>query len=237
MSRRDTIIVAVLVNAALLMVLFATAVRSDDPAQLVENKKVKPPKATELAKKVPAPIEKPKVEKSKVDDFLNEYVSTTPSQTDNVTEENLFSYEESALAYTAPIKTPSPVVEEPKITKAPSKSDEFVSVTVKKGDFLDKIARANNTTVAAIMEANHLASSQLKIGQVLKVPLNDKPKSTTAPSSTLASDAEYYTVKEGDNPWMIATRNKIGLDELLRLNGLDEQRAKRLRPGDKLKIR
>lgn len=116
-----------------------------------------------------------------------------------------------------------------------------MNITVKKGDFLEKIAKANNTTIASIMQANHMSSTQLKIGQVLKVPLLDGNKGDKRASLTelTASQEEgvYYIVKEGDNPWMIASRNKINLEELLRLNGLDEQKAKRLRPGDKLKIR
>jgi LysM repeat protein len=129
-------------------------------------------------------------------------------------------------------------MEESKVTK-PKTEEQFVHVTVKKGDFLEKIAKTNNTTIAAIVKANNLSSTQLKIGQVLKVPLSEreKPHQKPFPSPSTSREGEYYTVKEGDNPWLIASRNKIQLEELLRLNGLDEQKAKRLRPGDKLKIR
>lgn len=229
MSRRDTIIVAVLVNAGLLMILFATAVRSD--------KKTEPaaPKHMELAH-----TSTPVVKSDQVDDFFDQYISPVPVLND-LEGEPIALMEEIPLSL--PVSAPEPVIEK-KIVEAtpaplhtPAKvTPAFVDVTVKKGDYLEKIANANNTTIAAIVQANNLSSTQLKIGQVLKVPLSSgavKKKVTTP----LSSDAEFYVVKEGDSPWLIASRNKIRLDDLLRLNDLDEQKARRLRPGDRLKIR
>ena len=207
MNRRDTIIVAVLVNAALLMILFATAIRSDQAepeqsgaAQLVQ---------------APPPV---KVE----EDLLNQYVSAVPT---------LAEKEEEIVL---------PVVEEVEIVQAepppkPVETPAFVSVTVKNGDFLEKIANANHTTVSAIMNTNNLTSTQLKIGQVLKVPLSKENAVKKAP--TQLSEGEFYVVQQGDSPWLIASRNNLRLDELLRLNDLDEQKARRLRPGDRLRIR
>ena len=216
MSRRDTMIVAVLVNAALLMILFATAVRSDklEPA---------PEKQIELAK---APAE-PMISE---EELFDQYLASVPTLAEEG-EEILAFTEEIELAFTPP---PEPVIEEKKeVVQAPKTTEKSVNVTVKKGDFLEKIANANNTSVAAIMKANNMSSTQLKIGQVLKVPLSEaKPKVTPPPVHE-----EYYVVKDGDNPWLIASRNNIRLDQLLKLNGLDEQKARRLRPGDRLRIR
>jgi LysM repeat protein len=47
----------------------------------------------------------------------------------------------------------------------------------------------------------------------------------------------FYTVKEGDNPWTIAKKNNIPLATLLKINQLNEEKARRLKPGDRLKIR
>jgi peptidoglycan DL-endopeptidase LytF len=105
-------------------------------------------------------------------------------------------------------------------------------VTVKKGDFLEKIAKAHNTTVASIMKASKMSSTNLRVGQVLQVPVNEK-SAASAPKS----ENDYYVVKEGDNPWLIASKNRIRLEDLLKLNGLDEAKARKLRPGDRLKIR
>ncbi|MBI3900905.1 MAG: LysM peptidoglycan-binding domain-containing protein [Chlamydiia bacterium] len=225
MSRRDTIIIAVLVNAGLLMVLFATAMHSD------ESKEESHSKGKERCLEVAAA---PDIETLNSEDLLNEYVSAVPTLAESNQEIALtFEDEEEPIAETAPIV----VVEEVKSVKTKSE-ERYANVTVKKGDFLEKIAKANNTTVAAIMKANKMSSTQLKIGQVLKVPLDHSKIPAKSPSPSRTSGAgEYYIVKDGDNAWLIASRNKINLEELLRLNGLDEQKAKRLRPGDKLKIR
>jgi peptidoglycan endopeptidase LytF len=238
MSRRDTIIIAVLVNAALLMILFATAIRSDHSKE--NSKKNSHIQLAETSATKP-------VESSASIDLLNEFVTTMPTLVESG--QNVLSFEETEIAMAAPEievtqapPTLSPVrVEETKPIK-PKTEEHFASVTVKKGDFLEKIAKANNTTVAAIMQANHLSSTQLKVGQVLKIPLGESKKNSSksvhsSSSSPSSSEGEYYVVKEGDSPWLIASRNKIKLEDLLRLNGLDEQKAKRLRPGDKLKIR
>lgn len=213
MSRRDTIIVAVLVNAALLMILFATAVRSD-------NSEPETQKQMQLAG---APVDDTATE----EDLFNQYVTSIPTLAESQ-EESISFAEEIELAF-----NPPEPIEAKKIVEKPKSDARFVDVTVKKGDFLEKIAHANNTTVSVIMQANNMASTQLKIGQVLKVPLTDaKPKKTTP-----LSEGEYYVVKDGDNPWLIASRNNIRLDDLLRLNDLDEQKARRLRPGDRLRVR
>jgi len=103
-------------------------------------------------------------------------------------------------------------------------------VTVKKGDSLDKIARAHGVSVDAILSANQLTNTVLQIGQVLKIPA----KGQVAQS---AGGEQFYTVKQGDNPWTIAVKNQLKVDELLKLNNLNDEKARRLRPGDKLRIR
>lgn len=213
MSRRDTIIIAVLVNAGLLMVLFATATRSGE-------KKEKPPRQIELAKELPT--KKKRVEKAPIleDDLLDEFLSPT---FDEHTEEIALA----ELEAPEPKPVPKPVV------AAPVVEENTVRVTVKSGDFLEKIARANNTTVAAIMKANNLSTTNLRVGQVLNVPVREQKIETQA----VSAEGEYYVVKEGDSPWLIASKNRIRLEDLLKMNGLDEQKARRLRPGDRLKIR
>ena len=98
-------------------------------------------------------------------------------------------------------------------------------IIVRAGDTLDKIARSYGLSVEEIMRTNHLIDSRLQIGQVLKLS-----------KSTKKGQEQYYTVKNGDNPWTIAMKNQMKVDELLRLNNLDEEKAKRLKPGDQLRI-
>lgn len=251
MSRRNTIIIAVLVNAGLLLVLFATAMRSKDK----EEAKV------ELAK---TPAQKESQAPVTTEELLNEYIAQTaiPQEdvivmegaADTVAIEVPQVPADSSVAPVAQEATPSlpaqtPVVQAPSAQPKPvvvqaqaqtqtqvasSAREQMLEVTVKKGEYLEKIAKANNTTVNAIMKANNLATTQLKIGQVLKIPSGVKEKSeTTAPKI----EGDYYIVKEGDSPWIIANKCNVKLDELLRLNNIDDQRAKKIRPGEKLRIR
>ena len=181
MNRRDTILIAVLINAGLLVILFATAMTAEpeiavaapEPAAVVEE-------APQLAVVTPPP----------------------------------------------PAPEPEPIVpaETPKAT--------FVDVTIKRGDNLEKIARANGTTVAALMKLNGLTDSRLQIGETLRVPLSDK-----APEPKKDEEPGYYVVESGDNPWLLASKLHIPLNDLLELNQLDEERARRLKPGDRIRIK
>jgi LysM repeat protein len=59
----------------------------------------------------------------------------------------------------------------PSISAGPSAQPSFrATYKVKKGDTLLGIATQFGTTTAAIRDLNGLASSSLKIGQVLKIP-------------------------------------------------------------------
>lgn len=222
MSRRDTIIIAILVNAGLLMILFATAMKS-------EPKKNVKKQAVELAQ-----VEK-KIDATSLDP-LNESINDVSTRLAlGEPEEIIFAepLSDEELVFSSAFEN-----SKVEILKEERKSPEIKthSLVVKKGDVLEKIAKDYGTSVTILMEINHLASSQLKIGQILKIPENEK---SPLPSTTkIYEDAEsYYIVKEGDNPWMIASKNKVKWEDILRLNNLDEQKARRLRPGDKLRLR
>ncbi len=58
--------------------------------------------------------------------------------------------------------------------------------TVKSGDTLTKIAKANGTTVKAIESENNLATTQIKVGQKLKIPAKAEA-ATPAPESAPVS--------------------------------------------------
>jgi peptidoglycan DL-endopeptidase LytF len=121
---------------------------------------------------------------------------------------------------------------------APAPTPAMIEVRVKKGDALEKIARAHHTTVVDIMKLNQLSSTRLSIGQVLKIqPGQSKVENPTAPASNPnEATSKYYTVRSGDNPWTIAVKNHMKLDDLLKLNGLNEEKARRLKPGDQIRI-
>lgn len=201
MKKKETLIVAVLVNAGLLMILFATATKSPKTAAM--KKEVVVEKAEKIEKKAVVPtLDTLVVQEIELEDLL--------FQDESFEEEVADQHEESD------------------------------AIVIKAGDSLEKIAKAHQTTPQAIIECNQLKSSQLTIGQVLKMPIGVEVKESREAKEVKEfknAQEEFYVVKEGDNPWLIASKNKVKLDELLRLNHLDDKSAKRLRPGDRLRIR
>lgn len=82
------------------------------------------------------------------------------------------------------------------------------SYIVKSGDSLYKIAQNNNTTVSELMNLNNLSSTELSIGQVLKLPTSSSGSYST------------YVVKSGDSLYKIAQNNNTTIDEIKKLNNL-----------------
>jgi len=81
--------------------------------------------------------------------------------------------------------------------------------TVKSGDSLWSIASRYGTTVSELMRINNLTSSNLQIGQVLRLREN-----------ITQNDTNTYTVKSGDSLWSIANRYGTTVDTLRTLNNL-----------------
>jgi peptidoglycan DL-endopeptidase LytF len=206
MTRRDTILVAALINAGLLVILFATAVTKESQLPQVA---VAPPQEM-----IPAPV----------------VVEQPPAKFGDEIDQVLHQFNSEPLA----LSFPAVPAEPPKVQPA---RQERVEVTVKRGDSLDKIARANGSTIAAIMQANGMSDSRLQIGKVLQVPVTKKQEQAPSAPPPLGESEGTYTIASGDNPWLVASKFQIPLDELLRLNDLDEDRARRLKPGDRIRIR
>lgn len=249
MNRRNTMIIAAAVNAVLLAVLFITARHSEpeieyspkiapikilEPVPIVEKASEKPEKKPEVIAKPAQIIRNPVVSKP----VVSKAELAAQFADKNITsgkEPPASSQEPSLASEVVEASAPEiPVVPAQSVDKVAEK-ETFSTVIVKKGDFLERIARANHTTVSALMQLNDLSSTQLQIGQVLRVPKTQKPEKDLQVKTPNPDD--FYVVKEGDSPWAIALSNGIRLDELLKLNGLDEQKARKLRPGDRLRIR
>ena len=133
-------------------------------------------------------------------------------------------------------KLPKIQAKEREVTLATKEQSRFKEIKVKKGDSLDKLAKIHGSSVAEIKRINKLNDSFLRIGQNLLLPIKDKANVKTVEKNNSA-DTQYYVVKRGDNPWTIAIKHDMKVSDLLRLNNLNKEKAKRLRPGDKLRIR
>lgn len=126
-----------------------------------------------------------------------------------------------------------------------------ITYVVKSGDVLGSIASKYHVSVNSLKSWNGLGSNMIRVGQKLKVYVPQSQKSKYESSSTtvstqktsssssstqkLDSNYEYYTVKAGDTPRIIAAKYPgVTADDIIRLNGINPSK---LQIGQKLKIR
>jgi peptidoglycan endopeptidase LytF len=242
MSRKDTVIIAALVNTGLLALLFMMATTADiegvSNLHNVDHTLVGSERTTQIQEKPASPLTQI-ASKDELDQVLKSYALSTQQ---NEPTEILIVENEPTLV---PPTTPNP----PNSPQEPKQSEErLTEVTVKRGDSLDKIARANGTSVKEIMRINQLKNERLDIGQILRVPYGKKKEvvktTTTKPISqetpavkSAEVGTEYYTLKTGDNPWKVAKQFHVRFDQLLKMNNLDEAKARNLKPGDVLRVK
>lgn len=225
MSRRDTILIAVFVNTGVLGLLFLMGVNKDEVLDM--------PEETQIAMVTDAP-------KMEIAEAAPIIVSRPYDEPPEIEEDSDFEFDTETLAQKN-IDDDSPTL-----------PNGFFEVKVKRGDFLERIARANGTTVEEIKKVNHLNSERLNVGQILRIPNKSgskpepiaqaapaapKPTPVSAPTPSKDADAVYYVVKSGDNPWKIAKQFNIRVDQLLKLNNLNEAKAKNLKVGDRLRVK
>ncbi|MCI0381807.1 MAG: LysM peptidoglycan-binding domain-containing protein [Chlamydiae bacterium] len=248
MSRKDTIIIAALINAAILIALFVSAMKTEkaENALALQLKElIKEPISMNKFSSPIAPTIK-SAEGDEVDMALKQYsneMSAKPSQSlFPESKDKVFSFEEKpaenkSIDFGQELKA---MTLSSKSNEGEKKASEWKEVQVKKGDALAKIAKVHRTTVEEIMKVNHLKSTNLKIGQILKIPGKEgsiRSESGQKNQQTIETESEYYVIKNGDNPWTIAVKNRMKVEELLKLNHLNEETARRLKPGDKIRIR
>ncbi|MCO6500068.1 MAG: LysM peptidoglycan-binding domain-containing protein [Vicingus serpentipes] len=152
--------------------------------------------------------------------------------------DNIYYYQDSVLLKPK-TKTPSVVI--------PKEGEPF-TYKVKSGDVLGLIAERFNVRVSQIQEWNNLNGTRINIGQELTIygkstpPTNkNKPEennplsSTTKQTQTVSNDDFYiYTVKSGDNLWLIAKDfPDTSAEDIMELNDIDEN----LQIGQVLKIK
>lgn len=235
MNRKDTIIVAALINAGLLIVLFVSALKNEEGEKISVQKESAPL----ISREVVATVETKKVIGDEVDLVLKQYSQKDPLESPIPVATT--SFVDDLQGMMQPIASAAPSVAVPVAVSSAVKEDSaWIEIKVKKGDVLEKLARQHHTSVSEIMKANQLSSTQLKIGQVLKVSASSS-KEAPAPKPQLAvldsTPSKFYTVKTGDSPWTIAVKNHMKVEDLLKLNNISEDKARRLKPGDQIRIR
>jgi len=238
MDKKNTVIVTVLVNAGLLLVLFVTAISKDSSQSRPTSPDVV---VTEPLKEMEAlqPIYSGEALQEKSQEHTKQFVAIEqePAKQPRIStaSEPVIVTKEEKIVHKLPQMQEEKAAEIAAVIQPPQKT-MTKEVIVKKGDNLEKLAKRHHSTVSEIKLANHLTSHLLRIGQVLIIPQKDSV-ATVNTNITQKSEAEYYVVKAGDNPWTIAMKHHLKVSDLLRMNDLDQNKAKRLRPGDRLRIR
>ena len=96
--------------------------------------------------------------------------------------------------------------------------------TVKSGENLTIIAKKYKCTVTNLKEWNNLKSTNLKVGQKLKV---------YPPASGSGNATMTHTVKSGDNLWDLSKKYGVSVEQIRKLNGLNSKSI--LKVGQKLR--
>jgi peptidoglycan DL-endopeptidase LytF len=260
MNRKNIIIISAVANAALLLILFVSAV--------VSREDKKNPSSVEMASSIleknpdgmvllPQETENALAQKKESKPFSQAPlpVTTTPASSNElvplqplgeVTEVTSAPQAESQVVH----KLPDAVLQEKasdivfvnpsetsKETSAQEKKEAFIEVVVKKGDSLDKLARRYHCSIREIKKENNLEGSFLKVGKSLRIPTKEVSEKSSSKRDLSNESPEFYVIKHGDNPWTVAVKHHLKVEELLRLNHMSKEKAKKLRPGDKLRIR
>lgn len=106
-------------------------------------------------------------------------------------------------------------------------TDRFIH-RVRSGESLWVIARRYGLSVRELQRMNGMGSNDLiRPGQRLVIETGRQPAPAAQPSR--------YVVRRGDSLWNISRRHRVGMDDLMRWNGLDDSSI--LRPGQELIIR
>ena len=108
---------------------------------------------------------------------------------------------------------------------------------VRAGECLWTIAESHHTTVAELVQYNHLRSTVLHVGQVLRLPAGAHrpfalPKSPEASSSSIVPSLTY-TVQPGDSLWEISNIFGVSVSAICSANHLTQTA---IYPGERLVI-
>ncbi len=210
-TRRDTIVIAALCNVLILVAVIAIANRTQHQKEEVVSHKIQ---AIEPLQHI-----EERVSSKKNDPVLS--FSSTQNKVESEPPSYLFDEIDQLLEEYGTLK------EEPTFSREPSKKSvsNEASVPVNKNTILKEKKSASIKNTPSKSSPSNTASPKPSI-----VPDTKQQKKTTpVPLRT-------YTVQQGDNPWTIAKKCKISVDTLLRLNHLDEVKAKNLKIGQILII-
>jgi len=212
-SRRDTIIIAVLINIGLMSILLMTAMHVDENP-MVDKSEFRHSIA-EVREELPRSVP----------------ISTTAETPTDEVDKVINDYHARIQQQEIPSEASQQQDEQVEI------EEKYVEIMIKRGDALEKIARANGTTIREIRKLNDLNSDFISIGQKLRVPVGTIQREEKPAEQTHDDDGVYYVIKKDDNPWKIARKFHVKYEDILRLNELNEDNARNLKVGDTIRVK
>jgi membrane-bound lytic murein transglycosylase D len=105
---------------------------------------------------------------------------------------------------------------------------------IQNGDNLIGIAKAFNTDVALLRQANSIRGSMIRAGDTLMIPKGEAWVSSIAMATSEKPTAKGYRVRRGDSLHRIAGKFNVSVNEIVAWNQLDP--GKYLQPGQKLTL-
>lgn len=162
--------------------------------------------------------------------FPNNFIAYFPKGTKTTFKEmkdSIYFYQDSVLLKPEPKKA----------TIVIPKDGEPYEYTVRSGDVLGLIADRHNVSVSQIQAWNNLDGTRINIGQKLmiygkkSIPKSsnnktekpkEKPKTTPKPIKSFTGKYSNYTVKSGDNLWLIAKKySGVSAQNIMDFNSID----------------
>ena len=148
---------------------------------------------------------------------------------------DFIAHEDSIYTYKASeYLNPQTLVDDGKRSSGETYSGGTITYKVKKGDTLGKIAAKYHVTVNQLKKWNHLRSTNLRIGQKIRIYKGGGAPTASAVKSA-SSQLSYtdYTVKAGDSLYSIAKKFPgMTAEKIMKFNGIGEN----IKPGMKIRI-
>jgi membrane-bound lytic murein transglycosylase D len=124
-----------------------------------------------------------------------------------------------------------------KLKLSPENTKEVISqidfYTVKKGDNIGNIAKANNVTIEDLKKWNNLTSNNIKVGEKLKIEKEEQVLAQASKKKSRFEEQQLYIVQKGDSLFSISQRHNTTVAEIKKKNNIKDNE---LQPGMKLKL-
>ncbi len=145
------------------------------------------------------------------------------------------------VVVTPPVIEPAPAAPaaEP-APAAPAEATTTIKYLVSSGDTWYGIAEKHGVSIDALKAANPTAArkNHLYQGSYISVPVKADSAAAQAAAAEAPAEPEgaTYTIKRGDTLARIAKKHKMSVPALMKLNNLSDKDARRIQPGQTLKV-